>query len=220
MKKLAVLLCAVVGLALLAFAGCSNDQSFTQKTYSSGESTIKSLSVNVVDRQLEFTHSEDDEIRINYFDSQKEYLDISISQGDCLTVNLVTDKEWTDFIGSKPSAEFRKIQIAVPENILISLSASTTNENISVSSLSLGDSLSLNSNGGSVLCERVNVGKSISLTAKNGDISGTILGGWDDFSISCTIKKGNCNLPENKEGGTKSLTVDCNNGNITIDFVK
>ena len=74
--------------------------------------------------------------------------------------------------------------------------------------------------GGSIVCERVNVGKSIDLTAKNGDITGSVLGGMDDFSISCTYKKGDCNLPESKPGGTKSFTANCNNGNIDIEFVK
>ncbi len=58
------------------------------------------------------------------------------------------------------------------------------------------------------------------MTAKNGNIAGTIIGGWDDFSISCNIKKGDCNLPASKEGGEKLFTASCNNGNINIEFVK
>lgn len=71
-----------------------------------------------------------------------------------------------------------------------------------------------------IICERVNVGKSINLKAKDGNITGSIIGGWDDFSISCKIKKGDCNLPELKEDGEKLFFADCNNGNISIEFVK
>ena len=42
-------------------------------------------------------------------------------------------------------------------------------------------------------------------------------GGWDDYTIKVTIKKGESNLV-NKDGGEKTLTVNCNNGNIDIDL--
>ena len=44
-------------------------------------------------------------------------------------------------------------------------------------------------------------------------------GGCDDYTIKVTIKKGESNLV-NKDGGEKTLTVNCNNGNIDIDFMK
>ena len=58
---------------------------------------------------------------------------------------------------------------------------------------------------------------SISLNVKNGDINGSIIGGYDDFSIHCDIKKGNSNLP-NIDGGDKTLDVSCNNGDVNISF--
>ena len=157
---------------------------------------------------------------MEYFDSEKEYLDISVSENKELVIDLVYDKDWTDFIGTKPSAEYRKIIIKIPNGLISSFSANTTNENIKVSALSVTQQVSLDSNGGDVVCERVNVGKSISLKAKNGNIQGTIVGGWDEFSISCTIKKGDCNLPLSKEGDDKTFSADCNNGDIDIDFVQ
>lgn len=42
----------------------------------------------------------------------------------------------------------------------------------------------------------------------------------DEFSITCTIKKGESNLPALKEDGDKSLTAECNNGDINMNFVK
>ena len=44
-------------------------------------------------------------------------------------------------------------------------------------------------------------------------------GGWDDYTIKVTIKKGESNLV-NKDGDDKTLTVNFNNGNIDIDFMK
>ena len=59
----------------------------------------------------------------------------------------------------------------------------------------------------------------MNLTVKNGDISGTIAGSYDDFAIQSEIKKGESNLPGNKNGGEKTLTVSGNNGDVHIEFV-
>ena len=220
MKKIRALLFILAGVFVFSFAGCSNGGTFTEKSYSSGESEIKSVSIDVTDRELEIGTSEDGQIHVKYFDSEKEYLDISVSENQELLIKLVIDKDWTDYIGTKPSAEYRKIAVEIPDGLLVSFTAKTTNENIKVNPLSFAESVSLDSNGGDVTFERVSVGKSVSLTAKNGNIQGTLIGGWDDFSITCTIKKGDSNLPESKEDGDTTLTADCNNGDINIEFVQ
>ena len=217
MKKTIAVLCAAVGAILFAFAGCSGADNFTEKVYHSGDIAIERVDIQVTDRALEIGASEDGQVHIEYYDSEKEYLDIASENGR-LTVELVLDKDWTDFIGIKPAAEYRKIVIQVPDDKMVNITADTTNEDIKVTSLSLIESL--HSNGGSIVCERVNVGQSLDLTAKNGDITGTVVGSWDDFAITCSIKKGDCNLPLSKEGGSKSFTADCNNGNIDIEFVR
>lgn len=220
MKKLKVLLFAFVGVLVFVVAGCSNNDVFTAKTYSTEATKIEKVTVQVEDRELEISASEDNLIHFDYFDGEKEYLNISVSASNELTVKLAYNINWTDFVGGKPSAEYRKIKIKLPDNLISALSANTTNENIKVNSLSLTENISLDVNGGNIICERISAGKSINLKAKNGNITGTILGGWDDFSIICKIKKGNCNLPALKESGEKSFYADCNNGNINIEFVK
>lgn len=220
MKKLTVLFLVVIGALVFTLSGCSNNDTFTEKSYSSGETEIEKIIVQATDREVEISASDDNQIYIDYFDGEKEYLDISVSESKELTVKLVFDKDWTDYIGIKPSAEYRKIKIVVPDNLISTLSVNTTNENIKVNSLSFAENISLDTNGGNIICERVNVGKSINLKAKDGNITGSIIGGWDDFSISCKVKKGDCNLPTFKEDGEKSFFADCNNGNISIEFVK
>ena len=57
------------------------------------------------------------------------------------------------------------------------------------------------------------------MTVKNGNISGTITGSYDDFVIQTEIKKGKSNLPDNKDSGNKKLEVSGNNGDVNIEFV-
>ena len=54
---------------------------------------------------------------------------------------------------------------------------------------------------------------------KNGKITGTVAGSYDDYTIACNIKKGESNLPTEKNGGSKTLTATNNNGDIAIEFV-
>ncbi len=220
MKKILLFFIALTNVAIMfTFIGCSDKGTFEEQLYSSGDTTIKTLNINVSDREIEVVASDDSQIHIEYYESEKEYYDISVSENNELTMNLIYNNEWTDFIGSKSPAEYRKIRIEIPNDLLSGISIKTTNEAVRLSSLSVLESISLDSNGGDLVFEKIEVGKSLNVTAKNGNITGTVIGGWDDFSINCEIKKGDSNLPENKTGGEKSLTANCNNGNIDIDFI-
>lgn len=220
MKKAMAILCVLIGASFFALIGCANGDAFTDRSYSIDKDAVQTVTVQVTDRELEIVASEDDRLHIEYFDGEKEYLDIRVTEDRTLTVDLAVQKKWTDFLGAKPSAAYRKIKIALPDNAIVRLAASTTNENITVSALTVGEHIELHANGGDVVCERINAGKSIDLTVKNGDIAGSVVGSWDDYSIECKIKKGDCNLPTLKESGEKSFFADCNNGDINIEFVK
>ena len=219
MKKiLAALSACTVFAVLLAAVGCSGGETFEAKRYSSGEDSVKSVTIDVTDREVEIITSTDGQVHINYSESEQEFYSIRLSEDGDLTMTLETDKDWTDFIGTKPAAQYRKITLAVPSG-LSDLTIRTTNETIGITSLTVQGAVLLDCNGGNIAFELLGVGKSLDVTAKNGNITGNVLGGWDDFSVSCESKKGEINLPERKEGGEKSLTVTCNNGDIDIQFI-
>lgn len=213
-KSLAALALAASLASLCALVGCS-EQTFTERTFASGEQAVQSVVVDVADRAVEVVASEDGQAHVAGFESEQEYYDITL-EGGVLTVKLVQDKEWTDFIGTKPDAQYRALTIALPAGVA-SLTVATTNEDVRLEPLAF-DAVSLSSNGGNLVFEALSAGERISLTAKNGNIEGTIAGGWDDYSIDCTVKKGESSLVS-KEGGAKTLTVDCNNGDVRVQFV-
>ena len=80
-------------------------------------------------------------------------------------------------------------------------------------------SIDISTNGGNITFESLDVGNTLTLTAKNGDISGAVIGSYDDFAIQSEIKKGDSNLPDNKDSGDKTLKVSSNNGDVNIEFV-
>ena len=102
--------------------------------------------------------------------------------------------------------------------MISALTLSTTNEDLRLPAIHLKDRISLTVNGGNIEFDGLAAEQEISLNAKNGDISGTILGRYEEYAIECNIKKGESNLPKQKEEGNKSLHVTNNNGDIAIEF--
>lgn len=220
MKKIIAVVWMLISVIVL-FAGCSsNKQSFTQKNYEADGTQVKEISIDVRDRKIEVSLSKDNQIHIEYAESEKEYYDIAVSDNNVLTMTANTDKEWSDFIGTKSDAENRKINLQIPDSLLTSLKLSTTNEDIRLSALNVTGAVILSSNGGNISFEKINAGNNISLTVKNGSINGSIIGGYDDYNIACEIKKGESNLPSEKAGGSKGLSVNANNGDVKIEFYK
>ena len=218
MKKIISLaLCLVLGGFVLA--GCSNNnEPFEEKSYTS-DTQIREINLDVEDREIEVSLSEDERVHIQYYESSKEYYDISVS-GNVLTMTSASNKAWTDYIGFKPAAENRKISLQIPGALLENLTLFTTNEDITLSALSVTGSISISSTVGNIAFETLDVGNALTLCAKNGDISGAVVGSYDDFSIHSSIKKGESNLPDQKDGGEKTLNVSCNNGDVNIELVK
>lgn len=219
MKKIfSLTLCLILGSVFLA--GCSGEsEPFEEKNYTS-DGKIAGINLDVRDREIEVSLSQDEQVHIQYFENSEEYYDISVSDQNVLTMTGASDKEWTDYIGKKASDENRKIHLWIPDDLLDTLILSTTNEDIILDALTVSESAELSSNGGNITFENLDVGSRLDLTVKNGNISGTVVGSYDDFSIQSEIKKGECNLPDTKEGGEKALDVSGNNGDINIEFVK
>lgn len=218
-KNIVFLLCLV--LSVVCLTGCThNDEVFTEKSHTADAEQITEIRIDVRDRQIEVTPSSDNQIRIDYFENDKAYYDIAVSNDHVLTMTAVNNKDWADYIGGKSVAGFRKIVLQLPDTLMTTLKLTTTNEDIALPALTIAGDLSLSTHGGNIVFDKLKVGNAISLGAKNGNILGTIIGSYDDYAISCAIKKGESNLPSHKESGTKTLMVSNNNGDIAIEFVK
>ena len=216
MKKIAVV-AAVAALALMGtMSGCTNDEVFTAQTYVE-EGEVRSVSIDVSNRAVKLMSSEDGKLRIDYYESEKTSYDISLSEGGVLSVTLDLDQSWTDFVGVQPAAEYRTVCVYLPQE-LTDVSVSTTNEAISATGTIAAQNVTMSVNGGDLSFRKIAAEKSVTLNAKNGNITGTILGSYDDYAITCNVKKGESSLPENKTGGSKTLSVDCNNGDVEVEI--
>ena len=218
MKKIISLaLCLVLSGVVLA-GRLNSSEPFEEKSYTP-DTQVNEINLDVRDREIDVSLSADGQIHIQYSESSKEYYDIFVSDENVLTMVNASRKEWTDYIGGNSSVENRKIVLQIPDTLLNNLSLSTTNEDVLLPRLTVKGSMSISSNGGNITFESLGVGNTLSLNVKNGDISGAIVGSYDDFVIQTEIKKGESNLPGNKNSGTKTLNVSSNNGDVHVEFV-
>ena len=216
-KVISLALCLVLSSFLLV--GCSeNSEPFEEKSYKP-DTQIKGINLDVRDREIEVSLSGDEQVHIKYYENSKEYYDISVSDENVLTMTSASNKDWTDYIGGKPSAENRKILLQIPDALLDTLTLSTTNEDITLSALAVTGSINMSSKGGNIIFGNLDVGNALYLSVKNGDISGTVIGSYEEFAIQSELKKGESNLPGNKDSGEKTLNVSSNNGDVNIEFV-
>lgn len=219
MKKCIVIVLLIFA-GMLVFTGCSGSgqDEFQEKNYTVDGKEIEEIKIDVRDRQIHVSLSKDDRIHIGYQESEKEFYHIAVTEGNVLTMSAQNNKEWTDYIGGKPAASARIITLQIPDDMISALTLSTTNEDVHLPAIHLKDRISLTVNGGNIEFDGLAAEQEISLNAKNGDISGTILGRYEEYAIECNIKKGESNLPKQKEEGNKSLHVTNNNGDIAIEF--
>lgn len=217
-KMLAFTLCLFIGL--IALTGCSaNENEFEQKSYTAAVPAVLALQIDVDDRKIELEPSQDGNIHISYYQSSKEFYDIN-TIGGTLSMASKDDKDWTDYIGTSAPLEKRTIRVQFPVGGLKSFALKTSNEDVYLPAASFSESVSISVNNGNIQLERLDAGKKIELAAKDGNITGTVAGGYDDFAISCKVKKGKSNLPESKKGGEKELAVTVNNGDIDLALIK
>lgn len=215
MKKIGscALLCALL-LSLLS--GCAAE-TFTEEHYAADPAQISQIQLDLRDRQVEVIASTDGQIHLRYSQSDSEFYRIAEKDG-VLTMTSESNRKWYQYFGWKTNETHRIVVLELPPEALGSLAISTTNEDIRVSTLSVTDGISLSANGGNIAFDGLRAEGAIFLAVKNGDIQGTILGSYEEYSITCAIKKGESNLASNPNDTGKPLTISANNGDVDIQF--
>lgn len=193
------------------------EETFVDREYVWEADAIASLQVEVRDRRIILRPGAAETITLRCRESGKERYALTEEPDGTLHIAMDSRKTWLDYLGMKPDAEHRCMEIFLPADKLRSIRVSTTNGDITVGAVTLAESLTLEVNNGSLYMENAAAGEVI-LTAKNGNITGELAGNWADYAIDCRIKKGRSNLPTKKEGGSRSLRLSVNHGDIDLNF--
>lgn len=216
MKKLVLLLACL--MTALMVSGCAGEaEPFEQKSYTMDAAQLAGIAIDVRDRTIDVTRSDDAQIHIVCFENSREFYDVGVGEDGMLQIRAARDKQWTDYIGRSVQQDLHKISVQLPDGLLEQVRVSTTNGDIRFARLSVLGSITLDVNGGDLVLDAPDAHDFV-LQAKNGDISGMIQGEYGEFAIHTEIKKGESNLPAAKSGGERTLTVSNNNGDINLEF--
>lgn len=223
MRKLSKKLTSIFSIFtfIILVSGCSNQlsENIKEKSYSASANDIEEINISVKDRKIKIIPSTDDEIRISYYENEKEFYTISMNENGILSMQSESDRDISDYFGiSSPDSHL--ITLEIPSSFHGNMVIKTTNNNIILPEIHIAGDLNIDINNGDILLNKLFVQKNITLHAKNGGISGILNGSYDDFEINSEARKGNNNLPTSKEGGNKTLTATTNNGDINIVFEK
>ena len=217
MKKWSIMAVSVLCTAVFS-SGCTKESdAFEAKSYTSEGETITSIRIDVRDKEIQVTASDNEFVHMDYYENDTRYYDISVSDG-LLSVTEKSDEGIGKFFGIKSSNQENVLSLQIPESQISDLEIRTSNENISLSDIAVTETISLIDNGGNIFFQNLGSGSDITISNKNGGIGGTILGTYEDYNILCDIKKGDSSLPSKDNGAGKSLYVTNNNGNVEIDF--
>ncbi len=208
MKKFVVMLSFAV-CAAMYLSGCTAEP-FTQQRFEA--EGVTSLTLTLSDREVNILPSEDGNLHLSYYESASVVYEIVQSDG-ALAMTYAGGASF----GVQPDRAYRTVTVWLPDSIAW-LVVTTSGENVTLSDVAAGE-ISVDCDGGDVNVARLIVGSSASFTVKNGGLSGSIAGGWDDFSIVCDVKKGESNLPAEKKGGEKTLDVSVNNGDVSLELI-
>lgn len=217
MKKWSIMVVSLLCTAVFS-SGCTKESdAFEAKSYTSEGETITSIRIDVRDKEIQVTASDNEFVHMDYYENDTRYYDISVSDG-LLSVTEKSDEGIGKFFGIKSSNQENVLSLQIPESQISDLEIRTSNENISLSDIAVTETISLIDNGGNIFFQNLGSGSDITISNKNGGIGGTILGTYEDYNILCDIKKGDSSLPSKDNGAGKSLYVTNNNGNVEIDF--
>lgn len=217
MKKWSIMAVSLLCTAVFS-SGCTKESdAFEAKSYTSEGETITSIRIDVRDKEIQVTASDNEFVHMDYYENDTRYYDISVSDG-LLSVTEKSDEGIGKFFGIKSSNQENVLSLQIPESQISDLEIRTSNENISLSDIAVTETISLIDNGGNIFFQNLGSGSDITISNKNGGIGGTILGTYEDYNILCDIKKGDSSLPSKDNGAGKSLYVTNNNGNVEIDF--
>lgn len=75
-KVIVIIMCLTFGAILLMGCSESGEDNFEKKYYTLNGEEIAGLNIDVRDREIKITFSNDNQVHIDYFESDKEYYSI------------------------------------------------------------------------------------------------------------------------------------------------
>lgn len=219
----------VSGENFFSYVGDDETYSYVEKTYDPAD--FDNYVIGLDNKKVIILPSEDDQVKITYYESEKNYL---VIEEDGLTLSIENETKWYsrwfnfDFFTNPDIYEF---YLYLPDTMTLDLSIHTSNGQISVSDLTEFGVLSLttsngevhltdieasgkikvvSSNGG-VIANRVTTANDVEFTTSNGRIE---IDGMNARNVDLRTSNGRI---ECSNIDSTTLELDTSNGNIELN---
>lgn len=222
---------AAAGMVDFDFARLGTNASYEQRQYEVSAADVEAIFVDDRNNGIMILPSQDDKIRITYYENEKEGYRIEEKDGS-LSIEYRDTRKWYEYIGISWSDMSRDMTIELPAGYSGTLKAETANGAISVSDVSAGELTVASSNGritlentvadeihvktsnGKIVTEEVGAKGKISLQTSNG----AIVLGITEVGAGLTCKTSNGAIKGSVPGDLSdySVTAQTSNGESNL----
>ncbi|MEM1484376.1 DUF4097 family beta strand repeat-containing protein [Oscillospiraceae bacterium PP1C4] len=167
------------------FKRLSTTDPYEEKEYYVKADGINTITFNDSSARVNIVKSNDNQIRLNYFENEKEYYTIDVSDNGELAIMFESNIKWQNFVGfNLGSRDF--FEIAIPENIKCDISLKTSNGIITADNLSIDGDISLKTSNGAIALSNINTDGNVTAVTSRGSISASNLSSQDFSAKSST----------------------------------
>lgn len=196
----------------------SEDNSYTyeEKTYSVDE--LNSIIIAVENKRITVMPSENDEIKLEYYVSEKDPVTVTTTSS---TIEVENETEWFagffNLFAFLKNPEYSQFNLYLPSSMELDLSLSSMNGEIIVSDLTHFKDLTIWTSNGEISLDNVNLTGSLSMHSSNGRLN------IDDSSVTESVVMYTSNgrvhidglIADEVEVTTSNGDIDCQN--VTTD---
>lgn len=175
-----LILLGVVGLSSMA-RNSYGEETFTQRHFDAGK--ITDVYAKDINNHVEIVSSNEDTVSITYFDSEKEHYNISVSGGR-LSVAYEEKRPWYMYLFNWNMKTYT-LTLHVPESMLTTLNAATTNGNLTFSGVQAAGSIQGKCTNGKITLNRI-AAERINISSTNGKVELTNINTHSDATFTST----------------------------------
>lgn len=215
--------CIIGGLALFAtslsmvdgnLAGLGRRTAFEEKTYTVQGAAVSAIALRDTNTAVQMVASPDDQIHLNYVESEWDFYDIDLSSSGTLTIAYRDDRPWFERIFDFSFSRGNATVLAIPAAYLGGVSLSTSNARISASDVDLRGDLTLRTSNGRIQLDGLNLLGQLRITTSNGLVE---LRRVEADTISTQTNNGAVTATEVRAGA--ELVLRTSNGRLTVSSI-
>ncbi|MGE4485322.1 MAG: DUF4097 family beta strand repeat-containing protein [Oscillospiraceae bacterium] len=208
-----------------------NNPQFDEREYTYSGTSVTGLDISEQTGNLNIVPSEDGDVHITCWESEKQYYEKDLSAGGILSINVKSDMAWYDYIQIGAYTQEMGLTVAVPAELSGDIDLLITSGDIGVYGITTAAGITAKCISGKIELSDVTAAGDVSVEIQSGDIklSRVVSGGAVEFNILsgdittkyvtskalfCTVTTGDIGISFSDLGNTD---IESTSGNILLE---